>query len=245
MLFRRFSISLFIMLSIVGVVIYGGFRSMFANPLAAFNGNATQITSKLATKQLDPPIDLRVTKATGLQTAVLAGGCFWGVEAVFEQLQGVSKVVSGFSGGSKDTANYETVSGGESGHAEAVQITYDPQQISYGQLLKVFLTIAHDPTQLNRQDPDTGTQYRSAIFVANDEQKRVAQAYIDRVDRLQIFPAPIVTQIVPIDRFYAAEAYHQDFISRNPTYPYVVINDLPKLERLRTEFPQLIKSSRS
>lgn len=231
MLFRRLSISLLIALSIGAVLIYYSSYSKVSGDKA-----------KLTSSQLEPTLDVPAPKTTGLQTAVFAGGCFWGIEAVFEQLKGVSHVVSGYSGGSKDTANYETVSRGETGHAEAVQIAYDPAQISYGQLLKVFLLVAHDPTQLNRQDPDEGTQYRSAIFFTNNDQKRVAQAYISQLDKSHIFAQPIVTQITSLQEFYPAEAYHQDFIAHHPTYPYVVLNDLPKIARLRQEFPKLVKS---
>jgi peptide-methionine (S)-S-oxide reductase len=176
------------------------------------------------------------------QTLVLAGGCFWGVEGVFEKLRGVSTVISGFSGGNAATAHYEVVSTGLTGHAEVVQITYDPEQVSYGQLLKVFFAIAHDPTQLNRQGPDSGPQYRSAIFFNNPDEQRVAQAYIEQLNQSKVFAKPIVTQLTPLDRFYAAEGYHQNFIQRNPSYPYVVVNDLPKLAQLKQQFPQLLKS---
>jgi peptide-methionine (S)-S-oxide reductase len=175
----------------------------------------------------------------GQQTAVFAGGCFWGVEAVFEHLKGVSEVVSGYSGGKATTASYETVSTGETEHAESVKITYDPSQISYDQLLKVFFQVAHDPTQLNRQDPDSGTQYRSVIFFANKEQQRAAQAYIDQLSKTNQFRQPIVTQLTPLTAFYAAEEHHQDFIARNPYYPYVVVNDLPKLQHLKEQFAAL------
>jgi peptide-methionine (S)-S-oxide reductase len=178
----------------------------------------------------------------GQETAVLAGGCFWGVEAVFEHLKGVSDVVSGYAGGNKSTAQYETVSTGMTGHAESVKITYDPAVISYGQILQVFFSVAHDPTQLNRQGPDTGTQYRSEIFYANEDQKRVAEAYIQQLNAAKSFKKPIVTKVMPLEGFYPAEAYHQDFIKRNPTYPYVVINDLPKLKELQKQFPELTAS---
>jgi len=190
----------------------------------------------------DPVVDIASDAvSTGQQTAVLAGGCFWGMEAVFEHVKGVSDVVSGFSGGDANSAHYERVSFGGTGHAEAVKITYDPSQISYGQLLKIYFLVAHDPTELNRQGPDSGTQYRSAIFFANDEQKRVAQSYIEQLNKAHSFPEPIVTQLNPLNGFYAAEDYHQNFIDRNPDYPYVVINDLPKLEQLRKQFPTLYK----
>ncbi|MEX0269271.1 peptide-methionine (S)-S-oxide reductase MsrA [Leptolyngbyaceae cyanobacterium UHCC 1019] len=194
-----------------------------------------------AGKAIEPAIDIAASTVQGEQTAIFAGGCFWGVEAVFEHLKGVSDVVSGFSGGNAATANYDTVSSGQTEHAEAVKITYDPAQISYGQLLKVYFLVAHDPTQLNRQGPDIGTQYRSAIFVNTAEQKRVVQAYIAQLDKTKIFRAPIVTQLVPTSDFYAAEEYHQNFIDRNPSYPYVVIHDLPKLDQLKQQFPDLHK----
>ncbi|HLO48120.1 MAG TPA: peptide-methionine (S)-S-oxide reductase MsrA [Kamptonema sp.] len=190
----------------------------------------------------EPTTDIATSMAKGKQTAVLAGGCFWGVEAVFEHLKGVSSVVSGYSGGNEATANYEVVSSGETDHAESVEITYDPSQISYGQLLKIYFAVAHDPTELNRQGPDEGRQYRSAIFFSNDEQKRVAAAYIEQLNKAHVFSQPIVTQLVPLKSFYAAEEYHQDFIARNPNYPYVVVNDLPKLSQLREQFPDLYKN---
>jgi len=183
--------------------------------------------------------------ATTPQSAVLAGGCFWGVEAVFERLKGVTDVVSGFAGGSKATAHYEVVSLGMTGHAEAVRITYDPAQISYGQLLRIFFAVAHDPTQLNRQGPDEGTQYRSSIFYTDEEQKQVAQAYIQQLDAAKIFKRPIVTTVVPLQGFYPAEAYHQNLVAHNPTYPYVVFNDLPKVEHLEKAFPELLKPRKS
>jgi peptide-methionine (S)-S-oxide reductase len=190
---------------------------------------------------VEPTIDIPATQATGAQTIVLAGGCFWGMEAIFEQLKGVSNVVSGFSGGTAATARYDTVSGGTTSHAEAVKITYDPTQISFGQLLKIYFFVAHDPTQIDRQEPDNGTQYRSAIFFANPQQQRVAKAYIDRLNQTNIFPQPIATQLVSLTKFYAAEEYHQNFIVRNPKYPYVVAHDLPKLDRLRQQFPDLVR----
>lgn len=179
--------------------------------------------------------------AGGAQAAVLAGGCFWGVDAVFKHVKGVSTVVSGYSGGDRATASYESVSTGTTGHAEAVSITYDPAKISYGQLLKVFFAVAHDPTELNRQGPDTGTQYRSAIFYANEEQKQVAQAYIDQLNKARVFPAPIVTQVVPLKQFYPAEEYHQNYLARHPYQPYIVINDIPKLEQLQKHFPAIYR----
>jgi peptide-methionine (S)-S-oxide reductase len=193
--------------------------------------------------KIDPPVDIAETKATGEQTIVLAGGCFWGVEGVFEQLKGVSSVVSGYSGGTVATANYNAVSNGTTSHAEAVKIVYDPNQISYGQLLKIYFLIAHDPTQVNRQEPDIGTQYRSAIFFTNTNQQKIAKAYIDRLNKARVFSNSIATQLVPLTKFYAAEDYHQNFIDRNPTQAYIVRFDLPKLAQLRQQFPNLIRKS--
>jgi peptide-methionine (S)-S-oxide reductase len=175
------------------------------------------------------------------QTAVLAGGCFWGVEAVFEQLAGVKDVVSGFAGGSQSSANYHAVSAGTTGHAEAVKVTYDAKRVSYGRLLEVFFAVAHNPTELNRQGPDVGPQYRSAIFYGNAEQRAIAEAYILQLNDARVFNRPIVTTVVPLDGFYAAEPHHQNFVERNPGYPYVVYHDLPKLEHLRKAFPELMK----
>jgi peptide-methionine (S)-S-oxide reductase len=189
----------------------------------------------------NPTTDIATSAGAAEQTAVFAGGCFWGMEGVFEHLKGVSDVTSGYSGGSAATAHYETVSSGETEHAESIQITYDPAQISYGQLLKIYFAVAHDPTELNRQGPDSGTQYRSAVFFVNDQQKQVAQAYIDQLNQAHVFRDPIVTQLVPFNRFYAAEDYHQNFIDRNPANPYVIVNDLPEIARLQSQFPDLYK----
>jgi peptide-methionine (S)-S-oxide reductase len=187
----------------------------------------------------DPVIDAPLAAVKGEQTAVIAGGCFWGVQAVFKHVKGVKDSVSGYAGGSANTAHYEMVGTGKTGHAESVQITYDPSQISYGQLLKVFFSVAHDPTQLNRQGPDTGTQYRSAIFYSNEEQKRIAQAYIDQLNQAKVFDQPIVTQVVALNSFYKAEAYHQDYAFHHPNQPYIMMHDLPKIENLRKQFPDL------
>ena len=177
-------------------------------------------------------------KAAGApQTAVFAGGCFWGVEAVFRHTKGVTKAVSGYAGGTKDTADYHTVSTGSTRHAESVQVTYDPAQVSYGELLRIFFSVAHDPTELNRQGPDFGPQYRSAIFYVNDEQKRVAQAYIEQLSTAKAFPKPIVTEVTALPAFYAAEDYHQDYLAQHPNQPYIVFNDLPKLAALKEQFP--------
>ena len=173
--------------------------------------------------------------------AVLAGGCFWGMEGVFEQVDGVTKVVSGYSGGSAATAHYDMTSSGTTGHAESVEITYDPARISYAKLLAVFFTVAHDPTTVDRQGPDEGSQYRSVIFYANDDQKREAQTEIASLTRAHAFAAPIVTQVVPLHGFYPAEAHHQHFMANNPYYPYILINDKPKVAALRAKFPALAK----
>jgi peptide-methionine (S)-S-oxide reductase len=177
--------------------------------------------------------------APGEQTAVLAGGCFWGVDAVFKHIRGVSRVVSGYAGGSAETAHYEVVSTGTTGHAESVKITFDPSQVSYAQLLRIFFSVAHDPTELNRQGPDTGPQYRSAIFYTSEAQKATALAYIAQLDKAKTFPVPIVTQVVPLQGFYPAEEYHQNFLARHPEYPYIVIYDLPKLQELQARFPEV------
>jgi peptide-methionine (S)-S-oxide reductase len=171
------------------------------------------------------------------QTAVLAGGCFWGMQGVFEHVRGVQRVLAGYSGGSRSNAAYETVSGGGTGHAESVQITFDPQQVSYGELLQIYFSVAHDPTQLDRQGPDTGTQYRSAIFSADATQTRIAMSYIAQLDKAGVFPRRIVTRVDPLTGFYPAEEYHQDFYLKNPRYPYIVFNDLPKIRALKQLFP--------
>jgi peptide-methionine (S)-S-oxide reductase len=176
---------------------------------------------------------------SGRQTAVLAGGCFWGIQAVFQHVKGVKNATSGYSGGNANTADYETVSMGQSGHAESVKITYDPSQVSYGELLRVFFSVALDPTELNRQGPDTGTQYRSVIFYASDEQQKIAEAYIAQLDQAKVFKHRIVTQVVSLKAFYPAEAYHQDYASIHPNNPYIMLNDAPKVSNLRKEFPQL------
>jgi peptide-methionine (S)-S-oxide reductase len=187
-----------------------------------------------------PAPTMDAPKASGpLQTAVVAGGCFWGTQGVFEHLNGVRRVLSGYAGGEKDTAEYENVSTGRTGHAESVQITFDPQQVSYGQILQVFFSVAHDPTQLNRQGPDSGTQYRSAIFYADETQKKIAEGYIAQLQKSGAFRKPIVTRIDPLQGFYAAEGYHQDFLLRNPRDPYIVFNDLPKIRNFQKTLPEL------
>lgn len=206
---------------------------LLATPFAALQLGAATLP--------DPTLDIPADHAKHQETVVLAGGCFWGVEAVFESVKGVTNSVSGYAGGKKNTADYETVSGGRTGHAESVQVTYDPSQISFGQLLKIYFSVAHDPTELNRQGPDYGTQYRSSIFYASEEQKRVAEAYIQQLDAAKVFKHKIVTKVVPLEGFYAAEEYHQNYLVRHPNQPYIVYNDIPKLDALRKQFPELVK----
>jgi peptide-methionine (S)-S-oxide reductase len=177
------------------------------------------------------------------QTAVLAGGCFWGIQNLFEHVNGVTRVVAGYAGGTAETADYETVSSERTGHAESVQITFDPAVVTYETLLDVFFSVGHDPTELNRQGPDVGTSYRSAIFYVNGEQQRVAQAVIARLTAAHAFSRPIVTQVVPFGGFYRAEEYHQDFAIHHPTHPYIVVNDLPKVDHLRARFPALYRDT--
>ena len=184
-----------------------------------------------------PAPTMDVAPAGSTAVASFAGGCFWGVQGVFQHVAGVKNAVSGYEGGASDTAQYDTVSGGQTGHAETVQITYDPSVVSYGQLLQIYFSVAHDPTQLNYQGPDHGTQYRSTIFAANAEQAKVAKAYIDQLSAADVYPGPIVTTIETGKSFYPAEAYHQDFLTQNPTYPYIVYNDLPKIANLKSMFP--------
>lgn len=173
------------------------------------------------------------------ETAVFAGGCFWGVDAVFKHVKGVSEVVSGYAGGNAATAHYEQVSNGDTGHAESVRVRFNPAQVSYQQLLQVFFTVAHDPTQLNRQGPDYGSQYRSVIFYTDAEQQKIAQGYIQQLTAAHTFAAPIVTQVAPLQQFYPAEAYHQNYLALHPYQPYIVINDMPKIKQLRSQFPTL------
>lgn len=189
-----------------------------------------------------PPPAMDVQGGTAkTATAVFAGGCFWGVQGVFQHTKGVTRAVSGYAGGKADDATYPAVSSGSTAHAEAVEVTYDPTQVTYGQLLQVYFSVAHNPTQLNYQGPDHGTQYRSAVFPVTDEERQIAAAYIVQLDAATAFPAPIVTKIEPFTGFYAAEQYHQDFLTNNPDYPYIVINDLPKIEALKTVFPALYR----
>jgi peptide-methionine (S)-S-oxide reductase len=187
----------------------------------------------------EPAADTPKTSTASQATAVFAGGCFWGVEAVFKHVKGVSTATSGYAGGSASTAKYPLVGSGMTGHAESVEVKYDPSQVTYGQLLRVFFAVAHDPTQLNRQGPDWGTQYRSAIFYTSPEQERVAKAYIAQLDAAKTFSKPIVTEVSPLKGFFAAEDYHQNYLALHPDQPYIVINDLPKLASLRSELPEL------
>ena len=220
------------------------FRNLFALMFcAAFSAQA--LADGQRGKLPDPVMDQPLAKTASRQIAVFAGGCFWGVEAVFRHVNGVISATSGYAGGLADSANYEAVSSGSSGHAEAVQVVYNPQKITYGQLLKVFFAVAHNPTELNRQGPDHGTQYRSAIFTTDDNQRRTVLAYISQLQTAQAYRDPIVTQVQPLPVFYPAEAYHQDYVARNPKQPYIVINDLPKLQHLRAQFPGLYRPAGS
>jgi peptide-methionine (S)-S-oxide reductase len=204
----------------------------FVGHSSAFSFGASDDAVVIAPPAMDLPAD-----SNNLQTAVFAGGCFWGVQGVFQHVQGVKNAVSGYDGGAASTAQYDSVSGGDTGHAESVAVTYDPSKVSYGKLLQIYFSVAHNPTELNRQGPDSGTQYRSAIFAQNAEQQKVAQAYIAQLDAAKVFDKPIVTQIEMGKAFYPAESYHQDFLTENPSYPYIVINDLPKVAQLKKLFP--------
>jgi peptide-methionine (S)-S-oxide reductase len=200
--------------------------------------SAIEITPSLAAEEavVIPPPAVDVQNASGIQTVVLAGGCFWGVQGVFQHTKGVVNAVSGYSGGSKMNADYQWVSTGTTGHAEAVEIKYDPKKISYGKILQIFFSVVHDPTQLNRQGPDTGTQYRSAIFTTSDEQQKVADAYIAQLSSAGVFKKPIVTKVGPLQAFFAAEGYHQDYLTLHPNQPYIAYNDIPKVENLKKLF---------
>lgn len=215
---------------IAGLLLWTAVRSIGARPPA---------TPRMPFPK--PAMDEPLAAAKGQESAVLAGGCFWGVQAVFEHLKGVTSVTAGYSGGRTKSPGYEMVSSGLTGHAESVSISFDPSQITYGQILMVYFAVAHDPTQLNRQGPDTGSQYRSAIFYSNEQQKRIAQAYVAQLDAASVYAQKIVTQIVPFEAFYPAEGYHQDYLANHPTDPYIVYNDLPKLERLKQQFSELYR----
>jgi len=219
--------------AIAGIVVLG-FAAVFANVggglLAAEKPTAVPAPAQ------DNPL-----AAGPLQTAVLAGGCFWGTQGVFEHVKGVHKVLAGYAGGSKSTAHYETVSSGTTGHAESIQVQFDPAQVSYGEILRVFFSVAHDPTQLNRQGPDSGTQYRSSIFFADPTQEKIAHAYIDQLQQSHVFSRSIVTRVDPLQGFYPAEAYHQDYLVHNPNSTYIMFNDLPKIENLRRVLPDMYR----
>jgi peptide-methionine (S)-S-oxide reductase len=221
-------------------ILQGTLAALMAIPLAGLQTRhvaAAEQAVVIPSPTLDGP-----AANGGLQTAVLAGGCFWGVQAVYQHTKGVTRAVSGYAGGQKDSAHYDLVGTGRTGHAESVSVTFDPQQISYGKILQIYFSVAHNPTQLNRQGPDFGTQYRSAIFYADNEQKRIATAYIAQLEQAHAFAGPIVTKLEALSDFYPAEDYHQDFMTRNPTYPYIVYNDLPKVENLKRLFPSVYRA---
>jgi peptide-methionine (S)-S-oxide reductase len=224
-----------------------------AAALGALAISAFAIAPSLAAEDavVIPPPAMDAKAADGIQTVVVAGGCFWGVQGVFQHTAGVVNAVSGYAGGSKATASYETVSTGTTGHAESVEIKYDPKQISYGKILQIFFSVAHDPTQLNRQGPDSGTQYRSAIFTTSDEQQKVADAYIAQLNAVKVYRKPIVTKVGPLQGFFPAEAYHQDYLTLHPSQPYIAYNDIPKVENLKKLFadnyqdkPTLVSSAK-
>jgi peptide-methionine (S)-S-oxide reductase len=201
--------------------------------------SAAESARSIPAPVLDEPSDPQATS----EVAILAGGCFWGVQGVFQHVEGVTSAVSGYAGGAANTAHYEMVGTNTTGHAESVQVTFDPRRISYGHILQIYFSVAHDPTELNRQGPDVGTQYRSAIFPTNPEQAHIAEAYIAQLNQGNTFNASIVTKVEPGRSFYPAEGYHQDFLTRNPTYPYIVANDLPKIEALKRLFPNLYRAT--
>jgi len=223
---------------------FAGFSSWTQCVSAVLLASIGMGTCSLSSQAAESPViitppGLDNPKAAGsLQTAVLAGGCFWGVQGAYEHVRGVRRVLSGYAGGDKATAHYQIVGSGRTGHAESVQITFDPAEVSYGELLRIFFSVIHDPTQLNRQGPDSGTQYRSAIFYGDESQKKVAESYIGQLNAAKVFRKPIVTSVDPLKGFYSAEDYHQDFLIHNPTYPYIVYNDLPKIENLKRVFPE-------
>src|ERR1019366_5221889 len=203
------------------------------------------ITVLAAPKPIPAPFtDVPLANQAGKETAVFAGGCFWGVQSVFQRVKGVLHTTAGYSGGSAKTATYKQVITATTGHAESVEVIYDPSRITYGQLLRIYFSVAHDPTQLNRQGPDEGTSYRSAIFYSNDEQRKISQDYIAQLDAAHVFSKPIVTQVTPLKGFYDAESYHQDYALHNPDNPYILVCDRPKIEALKAEFPELFKDSK-
>jgi peptide-methionine (S)-S-oxide reductase len=211
-----------------------------SNQACSTSGSSVEATAATAAPRPKAAVSPAPAKnSAGLQTAVFAGGCFWGIEAVFEHVKGVRDAKSGYAGGTTKSPSYEQVSSGTTGHAESVQVTFDPSQVSYEQLLKIFFSVAHDPTQLNYQGPDHGTQYRSAIFYANDEQKQAAQNYIAELTKNKTFYYPIVTQVAPLEKFYDAEDYHQDYLEHHPDDSYIVVNDQPKVANLKKQFPDI------
>jgi len=214
--------------------------SLYAAAIGALAITAFVVAPSLAAEDavIIPAPATDVKAADGIQTVVIAGGCFWGVQGVFQHTSGVVNAVSGYAGGSKSTADYSTVSTGTTGHAESVEVKYDPKKISYGKILQIFFSVAHDPTQLNRQGPDSGTQYRSAIFTTNDEQKKVTEAYIAQLNGAKVYKKPIVTKVGPLEGFFPAEAYHQDYLTLHPNQPYIAFNDIPKVENLKKIFAE-------
>jgi peptide-methionine (S)-S-oxide reductase len=229
-------------LSLIGVLA----AFVIALALATSLPRASGRSGAAATKVLlpNPGVDEPLAGRSGGETMVVAGGCFWGVQAVYASVRGVVSSTSGYAGGSQATADYETVSSGRTGHAESVRVVFDPSKISYGQLLKIFFSVAHDPTQLNQQGPDVGTQYRSAIFYADAAQQKVAKAYIEQLGAAKVFRDKIVTEVAPLTKFYEAEAYHQDYFFSHPLQPYILINDKPKVEALKHQFPDLFVQHR-
>jgi peptide-methionine (S)-S-oxide reductase len=225
------TVMIFLVLCAAALVLLVTSRRQAATAVAAAAVTAATIP--------DPAVDEKLAANPGQETLVLAGGCFWGVQTVFKHIKGVKRSTAGYSGGTMKNPDYENVSTGTTGHAESVEIVYDPSVVTLGTLLKVFFSVVHDPTQLNRQGPDTGTQYRSAIFYNGPEQQRVAQAYVDQLNQAKLFSRPIVTQIVPLDRFYSAESYHQDYAEHHPENPYIQICDIPKIKNLEKQFPNL------
>jgi peptide-methionine (S)-S-oxide reductase len=211
----------------------GAFSFLFSFPVFA--------SSRWASSFPKPALDNPVASAPGQETAVLSGGCFWGIQAVYEHTRGVISATSGYAGGNADTARYEMVGNGNTGHAESVKVVFDPSRITYGQILMIFFAVAHNPTELNKQGPDWGTQYRSAVFYSSAEQQKIAAAYIAQLDAAKIYPQKIVTQVVPLQQFYPAEQYHQDYVKHHTDNPYIAINDLPKLANLRKQFPDLYR----
>ncbi len=208
--------------------------------LALWQSN-TSNAAEVAVVIPPPTVDLKAAPDAKTETAVFAGGCFWGVQGVFQHVKGVTNAVSGYAGGDQKTAEYDKVGGGRTGHAEAVKITYDPKQVTYGQLMQIYFSVAHNPTELNRQGPDTGTQYRSTIFPVNSDQMRVAKEYVAQLDKAKVYGKPVVTTIEPMKPFFPAEAYHQDFLAKNPSHPYIAYNDIPKVENLKKTFPAMYR----